>query len=209
MLVATALLLLGTMLLAACGEADTNLEPTETVTGVTLPSGSNHTPTVGTAATATPAPAATAAPTQTPRPLTTPTPLPPPAPAIGDSVRTDGWVFSITEYETFQTIGDHTASGMFLYLYMTVSNTSSSATAFPFDGLIVVDHDGRTFFLAEAATRETLTYDFGFEIDQPFQPGETRNVAAAFDIAFDSTDLKLTSPSRVFEISIEHRDPPK
>lgn len=208
-LVATVLLLLGALLLSACGEADASLEPTETATSVTLQAGSNHTPTTSTAPTATPAAAATAAPTQTPRPLTTPTPLPPPAPAIGDSVRTDGWVFSVTEFETFQTVGDHSAAGMFLYLHLTVSNTGSSATAFPFDGLIVVDHEDRTFFLAEPATRETLTYDFGFEIDQPFQPGETRNVAAAFDIAVDSTDLRLTSPSRVFEIRIEYRDPPK
>jgi hypothetical protein len=135
--------------------------------------------------------------------------MPPPAPAIGDSVRTDSWVFSVTEFETIERIGDQTPGGMFLYLRMTISNTGSSAAPFPFSGLIVVDHDDRTFFLAEEATRQTLTWDFDFALDQAFQPGETRNLAVAFDIAFDSTDLKLTSPSRVFEIRIEHRDPPK
>lgn len=208
------MLLIGaSLLLAACGAADATDEPTGTTVAVveTSPAGTTVTPTAR-VATATPAAATTstpAAPTQTPRPLTTPTPLPSPEPAIGDSVRTDGWVFSITEFETFQRIGDHTAEGMFLYLHLTVSNAGSSAAAFPFDGLIVVDHEDRTFFLAEEATRETLTFDFGFGIDQPFQAGETRNVAAAFDIALDSTGLKLTSPSRVFEISIEHREPPK
>lgn len=213
-----ATVLLGaSLLLAACGAADASLEPTATTQARTVQSGaqSGTTPepepqSQAQAATATPRAAqATAAPTQTPRPLTTPTPIPPPVPAIGDSVQTDGWVFSVTEFETIERIGEQRAEGMYLYLRMTVSNTGSSPMAFPFDGLVVVDHEDRTFFLAEAATRETLTWDFGFEIDEPFAAGETRNVAVAFDIALDSTDLQLTSPSRVFEIRIEYREPPK
>lgn len=210
-------LLAGTsLLLAACGAVDASVDPTATTATTRIatqaaPAGSETTPTPPPAQAQQTTPRATAqvAPTQTPRPLSTPTPLPPPAPAIGDSVQTEGWVFSVTGFETFQRIGDHTASGMFLYLHLTVTNTGSSPAAFPFTGLIVTDHASRTFFLAEEATRETLEWDFGTAMDEPIQPGETRNVAAAFDIALDSTDLKLTSPSRVFEIAIEHRELPK
>lgn len=213
---AVATLIIGaSLLLAACGAADANPDPTGTPLS-SAPLGAEGTaspPALAQAATATraaqSAPTATPAATQTPRPLTTPTPIPPPVPAIGDSVRTDGWVFSITEFETIERIGEQRATGMFLYLRMTISNTGSSATIFPYDGLIVVDHEDRTFFLAEAATSETMSWDFGFEIDEPFQAGETRNVAVAFDIALDSSDLTLTSPSRVFEIRIEYREPPK
>lgn len=140
-------------------------------------------------------------------PARTPTPIPPPEPAIGDTIETDGWKLTIIGFDLYQSVGDSTAEGTFLYLRMSIENTSSQPRAFPFDGLVVLDVNDQSYFLADAPTRETLTYDFGFEIDAEMAAGASQSVAAVFDIASDATGLVLTTPSRVFQIRIEYDEP--
>jgi hypothetical protein len=149
--------------------------------------------------------AATPAATRTP--ARTPTPIPPPEPAIGDTIETDGWKITIIGFDLYQSVGDSTASGVFLYLRMSIENTADQPRAFPFDGLVVLDVNDQSYFLAEAPTRESLTYDFGLEIDGQINAHENRSVAAVFDIAPDATGLVLTTPSRVFQIRIEYDEP--
>jgi hypothetical protein len=197
------------LLLVACGGENPQEAPAGTTPAPTATTGTQATARVTTPAAATPTVRVSPSPTRTPRPVNTPTPLPPPVPAVGDSVQTNGWVLSVSEFETFARIGDQMAEGMYLYLRLTITNTTANPEAFPFEGLIVVDQTQETHFLDVAATRETLLYDFGFDMTQPVEPGETRQVAAAFDIPFDATDLRLTTPSRVFEIRLEYREAPK
>jgi hypothetical protein len=200
-----------TTILAACGSVEEESSAPVGQTAVVTPTNATN----ATAAVTTPAAAVTPTtrvaptPTRTPRPVNTPTPMPPPVPAIGDSVQTNGWVLSVSEFETFNRIGERTADGMYLYLRMTITNAGNTAEPFPFEGLIVVDQNQQTHFIDLDATRESLQYDFGIDIAAPLQAGETRNVAAAFDIPFDATDLRLTTPSRVFEIRLEYREAPK
>ena len=159
-------------------------------------------------ATATRASTRTAAtPAVTRTPAQTPTPIPPPEPAIGDTIETDGWKLTIIGFDLYQTVGASTAGGVFLYLRMSIENTASEPRAFPFDGLVVLDVNDTSYFLSEPPTRETLTYDFGFEIDQELAAGASQSVAAVFDIASDATGLVLTTPSRVFQVRIEYDEP--
>jgi hypothetical protein len=139
----------------------------------------------------------------------TATPIPPPGPAIGDEVATEGWRITITGYDLYSRVGAHTAAGVFLYLRLTVTNTDDQPAAFPFDGLVVVDSAGASFFPHGAATAETMTFDYGIDVAAALPPGAATNVAVAFDIPADATGLVLTTPSRVFEIRIEYVDAPK
>ncbi len=151
--------------------------------------------------------AATAGVTRTP--AQTPTAIPPPEPAIGDTIETDGWKLTIIGFDLYQSVGDSTASGVYLYLRMAIENTMNQPRVFPFDGLVVLDVNDMSYFLAEPPTRETLTYDFGFEIDEQLPAGASQSVAAVFDIAPDATGLVLTTPSRVFQIRVESDEAPK
>jgi hypothetical protein len=205
--------LLTVLLLGACGDETVEpvaaQQPTATAQAQATATRTPAPQTPGPAATAAgPAATATAAPATTPI-ARTPTPLPPPAPAIGDTVQTEGWQITVTGFDLFGRVGDHTASGVYLYLTMRITNSSSEPSAFPYEGLIVVDMNETTHFLAEGATRETLTWDLGIDYEKQLAPGETLNVAAVFDILPDATGLLLTTPSRVFEIRLEYTDFPK
>ncbi len=212
-----ALLTLAGLLLSACGEnaerassGPTSPAAAQAATTTLPQSAQARTPTATTrfATTTRTATASAATPAVTRTPARTPTPIPPPEPAIGDTIETDGWKLTIIGFDLYQSVGDSTAEGTFLYLRMSIENTSSEPRAFPFDGLVVLDIHDQSYFLAEAPTRETLTYDFGFEIDEELAAGASQSMAAVFDIAADATGLVLTTPSRVFQIRIEY-DVPK
>lgn len=213
---AVALLTLAGLLLSACGDGDAERAssgptspagvPAATVSPREQAQASTATTTQAAAtATRTATRAATAAVTRTP--ARTPTPIPPPEPAIGDTIETDGWKLTIIGFDLYQTVGASTADGIYLYLRMSIENTTDQPRVFPFDGLVVLDMNDMSYFLSEPPTRETLTYDFGFEIDQELAPGASQSVAAVFDIAPDATGLVLTTPSRVFQIRIEYDEP--
>lgn len=208
-----ALAVIASLLLAACGSAATDPAPNASDTGTrTISAGAQATTTrqATPRATRTPSLRATATPTRSAtRPVGSPTPIPPPPPAIGDTVQTEGFEITVDSFDLYGTVGAFDAKGVFLYLRMTVANANGEAKPFPFDGLVVIDMNNTSYFLAEAPTRESLTYDFGFELDQPLPPGESRQVTAVFDIASDATGLILTSPSRAFEIRLEYGEAPK
>ena len=138
-----------------------------------------------------------------------PTPIPPRAPAIGATVAGQGWEITVTDVTTYGRVGAFRAEGVFVYVTLTIRNTGSTAAAFPYDGLLVVDVNGATFNLAVGATKETLTYDKGIDFFAQIEPGASANVAAVFDTAVDATGLKLTTPSRVFTIILSYLESPK
>ena len=213
------LLVLGSLLLTACGDGEAEQPssgPTSSAQNVIATASPRQQGQAATATATTRAATATrtatntaATPAVTRTPPRTPTAIPPPEPAIGDTIETDGWKLTIVGFDLYQSVGDSTASGVFLYLRMSIENTASEPRAFPFDGLVVIDMNDASYFLAEPPTRETLTYDFGFEIDQQLAAGASQSVAAVFDIAPDATGLVLTTPSRVFQIRIEYDEAPK
>jgi hypothetical protein len=160
-------------------------------------------PTVTPAATGTPDTRAATALAQTP------TPLPGPPPGIGDTIDTQGWQLTVTELDLFPRVGDSYASGIYLYVKLTVTNTSGAAVPFPFEGLVVIDQRNISYPPDLNATRETLTYDFGRDIAAPIDNGQTVNVAVAFDIPMDATGLVLTTPTRIFTIVLGNTEYPK
>lgn len=210
-----ALAILASLLLSACGDGQAErassgpTSPASAPDTTPSPRQQAQAPTAtARAATATRTATRTAAtPAVTRTPAQTPTPIPPPEPAIGDTIETDGWKLTIIGFDLYQTVGASTANGTFLYLRMSIENTMDQPRAFPFDGLVVLDINDMSYFLSEPPTRETLTYDFGFEIDQELAAGASQSVAAVFDIAPDATGLVLTTPSRVFQIRIEYDEP--
>lgn len=206
------LVAVASLALAACGDEAGDIgDATESGTR-TLSSGAQSSPTSRATPRATRTPNRTATPIATraaTRPVGSPTPIPPPAPAIGDTVQTEGFEITVDSFDLYQTVGASDANGVFLYLRMTVANTNGEAMPFPFEGLVVIDQNNMSYFLAGDPTRESLTYDFGMDIAQPLQPGESRQVTAVFDIATDATGLILTSPSRAFEIRLEYDEAPK
>ena len=133
--------------------------------------------------------------------------MPTPRPAIGATVQADGWALTVTSFDLFESVGDSDAEGIFLYVRMAISNSGTAPAAFPFSGLVVIDINGQSYFLHEAATSETLEYDYGITPDQTLNPGDVRNVAAVFDIPTSATGLTLTTPSRVFEVRLEYNEP--
>lgn len=198
-------LLLAALLLAACGAPD----------DAASPRGAAGTPDRQLAATtptsvSTPPPTPTLAPTQTVvRPAASPTAIPAPKPAIGDTITTDGWELTVTGYELYKRVGVSTANGMFLYLDLTVKNTLTVPRVFPYDGLVVVDVEGNSYFLHTDATRESLTYDKGIDMSAPVEPGQQQQSAAIFDTPETATGFILTTPSRVFEILLQYKQPSK
>jgi hypothetical protein len=213
-----ALLILGSLLLSACGDGQAERAssgPTSSAENPAVtatprrPAQAATATTTRAAATATTSPTRTApTPATTRTPAQTPTPIPPPVPAIGDTIETDGWKLTIIGFDLYQRVGDSTAGGVFLYLRMSIENTVDQPRAFPFSGLVVIDGNDNSYFLSEPPTRETLTFDFGFDLEEQLAPGASQSVAAVFDIATDATGLVLTTPSRVFQIRIEY-DAPK
>ncbi len=213
-LLPTALLILA--LLAACGAAD-NSDPAPTTRSQSGASGTgtpdatalSGSPTSRTASSSPTSRAASPTTTGIPNPIpeATQRPLPTPRPAIGATVQADGWALTVTSFALFESVGDSTAEGVFLYVRMAISNSGKEAIAFPFDGLVVIDVNGQSYFLDQAATRETLQYDYGILPDQKLNPGDLRNVAAVFDIPTSATGLTLTTPSRVFEVRLEYNEP--
>lgn len=213
-----ALVTLGGLLLTACGDGQAERAssgPTSSADKPTSTAASREQAQAATATATTRAATATRAATQaatagaTRTPARTPTTIPPPEPAIGDTIETDDWKLTIDNFDLYQTVGASSAEGVYLYLRMTIENTNGQPRAFPFDGLVVLDMNDMSYFLAEPPTRETLTYDFGFEIDEQLAAGASQSVAAVFDIAPDATSLILTTPSRVFQIRVEYDEAPK
>lgn len=205
--------LLVVSLLAACGGGDSNdSDPTDTST-IRNPAGAAGTaspaasPTTRSAATPTTRAASTPTGIPNPIPEATQGPMPTPRPAIGATVQAEGWALTVTSIDLFESVGDSDAEGVFLYVRMAISNSGSAPAAFPFTGLVVIDINGESYFLSEAATAETLQYDYGITLDQQLNPGDLRNVAAVFDIPTDATGLTLTTPSRVFEVRLEYNAP--
>ena len=214
-----ALLVLGSLLLSACGDGQAKrassgptssaVKPAVTTTPRQPAQAATATSTRSSATATRTATRTAATPAMTRTPAQTPTPIPPPVPAIGDTIETDGWKLTIIGFELYQRVGDSTANGVFLYLRMSIENTVDQPRAFPFSGLVVLDMNDASFFLAEPPTRETLTYDFGFDFEQQLAAGASQSVAAVFDIPTDATGLVLTTPSRVFQIRVEYDETPK
>lgn len=201
---AATLLLLG---LAACG-ADGTDEPRQGQSA-TATSTVRSTATRVATSPATASAATTPARTPTPRPARTPTALPTPAPIIGDAVELPGWEITVTAVETYGRVGDYTAQGTYTYVRLTVTNTGDAPAMFPYDGLVITDTADQSYFTDVNATRETLTFDLGIEIDQEIAPGETTNTAVVFDVPDSVTGLILTTPSRAFAVQLIYPDPPK
>jgi len=213
------LLVLGAMLLSACGDGEAERASSGPTSSAEKPA-VTQTPrrpaqaatatTTRTTAAATGTTTRTAAtPAVTRTPAQTPTPIPPPVPAIGDTIETDGWKLTIIGFDLYQQVGDSVAEGVFLYLRMSIENTVDQPRAFPFSGLVVLDMNDTSYFLSEPPTRETLTYDFGFDFEEELAGGASQSVAAVFDISTDATGLVLTTPSRVFQVRIEYDETPK
>jgi hypothetical protein len=156
-----ALLTLAGLLLAACGDGDAERAssgPTSPAGVPAVTSSPRQQAQVATGTATTRAATATRSATQaatagvTRTPAQTPTPIPPPKPAIGDTIETDGWKLTIIGFDLYQTVGDSTASGVYLYLRMAIENTMTQPRAFPFDGLVVLDVNDMSYFLAEPPT---------------------------------------------------------
>lgn len=227
---ATALIALSTLLcaavLVACGAPDAPEAPSDARAQATKTARAND-PAL-TIATRTPIPAPALAATTTPRPATatptvtatpdmraatalaqTPTPLPGPVPGIGDTIDTQGWRLTVTAIDLFPRIGDYRAAGIYLYVKLTVTNTSGAAVPFPFEGLVVVDQRNASYAPDLNATRESLTFDFNRDIAAPIENGQTVDLAVAFDIPLDATNLVLTTPTRIFTIVLGNTEFPK
>jgi hypothetical protein len=120
-----------------------------------------------------------------------------------------GWRIVVTGLESYERVGDFTANGTYTYLRLTVTNTSDQPAVFPYDGLVIVDANDQSYFADLNATRETLTFDLGHEIDQEIASGDALDTAVAFDVPDSVTGLVLTTPSRVFAVQLVYPNPPK
>ncbi|RIK37307.1 MAG: hypothetical protein DCC58_18145 [Chloroflexi bacterium] len=216
--------LLAASLLAACGTP----EPPPRERRAAATQTARATDPANTLATRTPIPAPALAATTTPVPPTatatatgtpdnraatalaqTPTPLPGPVPGIGDTIDTQGWQLTVTAIDLFPRIGDHRASGIYLYVKLRITNTSGAAVPFPFEGLVVVDQRNTSYGADIPATTESLRYDFNRDIAAPIDNGQTLDLAVAFDIPLDATNLILTTPTRIFTIVLGNTEYPK
>lgn len=219
-------LLLGALVLAACGAPDDPQQQLSERAAATQTARAKDPALTLATHTAIPAPALAA--TTTPRPATatatvpgtpdtraatalaqTPTPLPGPPPGIGDTIDTQGWQLTVTAIDLFPRVGDHYAQGIYLYVMLTVTNTSGAAVPFPFEGLVVIDQRNISYPPDLGATGESLTYDFKRDIAAPIENGQTVNLAVAFDIPMDATSLVLTTPTRIFTIVLGNTEYPK
>lgn len=127
-------------------------------------------------------PAATSTPEPSPTPTPTATVVPPAA--MGQAVTYgDAWTVVVNAVALLPTFGDLTSqSGAFARVSLTITNTTGDRLRFPYDDLVLLDEDGRTYFPSRDSK---LVPEVGwFNWLEPSLPTEG---VVIFDVATDAT----------------------
>ena len=115
--------------------------------------------------------------------------------AIGEPVEVNTWSFVVDEAQLLSTLEMSyetlEARGVYLLVYLTITNSGNAPSNVPFDDLFVKAANGRLYGYDSDATFSVQyeDYDFGFYDDlQPDLPYET---VVAYDIPANATGLKV------------------
>lgn len=90
-----------------------------------------------------------------PRPEATPTAEPTPMPPVPSGQALpygDGWTVTAFDVTPRPTIGELTATGLYIEVRLEVTNTAASPRPFPYEDFVLQDGEGRTYVLAHDAT---------------------------------------------------------
>jgi len=129
------------------------------------------------------------------------------SPAGPQTLTLGSWEITITAHEsvpslatTFET---YSARGVFLVVYMTVTNTGNDPGAFPYDDLRVTTDEDRTYNYASEPTFGFQIGTYNISLYEDLQPGLAYETAVVFDVPPDASGLALTTTGQAFEAPLE------
>lgn len=116
---------------------------------------------------------------------------------VGSTLEYDNWDISVqsTEVqESFTSIwGTHAPRGVFLVVYVTVTNIGNEPVAFPYEGARLVDATGRWFSFNQQPTDGMAVELTDQQYWEQLQPGIPYQTGIVFDIPDDATKLLLVA----------------
>lgn len=126
---------------------------------------------------------------------------------VGEQVDVDVWSFVVTSVELAPTVdlpdGQFVARGIFVVVYLTITNIGNEPASFPYDDLFVKDSAGRLYgWHSDSSSRfQSRIYDVTTYED--LQPGFAYDSVNVFDVPATATGLSLeTEEPSPFSVSL-------
>jgi hypothetical protein len=124
---------------------------------------------------------------------------------VGDTVSVNDWSFAVTDVELAPTVDlsneQFVARGIFVVVYLSITNSGNAPQSFPYDEFLVEDSAGRSYGLHTDSTIPFQIYVYDTSLYGDLQPGLPYESVAVFEIPADATGLTLKtedpSPFRV------------
>jgi uncharacterized protein len=117
---------------------------------------------------------------------------------IGDTATVGSFDLIAAGTDTADSIGDESdpssqADGRWLIVYITVTNNGRAAAPLDYSEWQVQDSDGNTFDFNEAATNELVSTAVDNGIDEELAPGDSYDLAIAYDVPTEASGFNLVS----------------
>lgn len=127
--------------------------------------------------------------------LSTPVPdIATPEPVV-TSAEFGNWTLTVAGAESVPSVAavlqTHTARGVYVVVYLSVSNTGDTPQAFPYTDLVLHDGGNRTFSVDTDATIPFQIEYYGVSMYEDLQPGLAYDTAVIFDVPPDAAGLML------------------
>lgn len=114
---------------------------------------------------------------------------------IGEQVDVNDWSFTVTSVELAPTVDlpsdQFAARGIFVVVYLTITNNGNQPQDFPYRELFVKDSLGRLYGFHFDSTSPFQIYVYDISVSEDLQPGLPYESVAVFDVPADVTGLVL------------------
>ncbi len=125
---------------------------------------------------------------------------------VGDSFDVGPWTVTISKVELAPTIdlsySQSVARGVYVVVYMTLTNNGDAPTAFPYDQLVVMASDGKSYGFDSDSAISFQIEVYKVALYDKLQPGLAYETVATFDVPPAATGLKLTTTKEEFTVDL-------
>lgn len=116
---------------------------------------------------------------------------------IGERIDVEGFTAVVTGTAMTSTVGNEylseAARGVYLVVYVTVTNTRQAPAEFPYDSFTLTDRGGRAFTPDSNAIITLLNMELDLSMYDELQPGLPYPAAIVFDVPFDAKGFSLVA----------------